>query len=299
MQLHRIALAVAAAFPLVVLAQGIALDAQLKTVLVASARAPLDPNLPSSTASKTAEQLREQTIYNPEDIAVNLPSTTVRKRYFGDRNANVAGRSYGTLQPGRALVYLDGYLISNFLGRFDAPRWNMVNVEAIERIDALYGPFSAIYPGNSMGTTLIVTERKPRGLEASASIKLNQQGFDEYATSENYTSKQLSGRIASRLDSGLWYAVSMQHQDSQGHPMGYANAVRGATSGAFATATAAAKSVTGIVYDRDPRTASAPCLAPPAWTTTSRTRSTCAWATSCRPRRRSRPAWPGGMTTAP
>ena len=251
MQLHRIALAVAAAFPLVVLAQGIALDAQLKTVLVASARAPLDPNLPSSTASKTAEQLREQTIYNPEDIAVNLPSTTVRKRYFGDRNANVAGRSYGTLQPGRALVYLDGYLISNFLGRFDAPRWNMVNVEAIDRIDALYGPFSAIYPGNSMGTTLIVTERKPRGLEASASIKLNQQGFNEYATSENYTSKQVSGRIASRLDSGLWYAVSMQHQDSQGHPMGYANAVRGATSGAFATATAAAKSVTGIVYDRD------------------------------------------------
>jgi iron complex outermembrane receptor protein len=81
MHLHRIALAVAAAFPLVVLAQGIALDAQLKTVLVASARAPLDPNLPSSTASKTAEQLREQTVYNP-NIAVNLPSTTVRKRYW-------------------------------------------------------------------------------------------------------------------------------------------------------------------------------------------------------------------------
>ena len=247
----RIALAVAAAFPLHLLAQGIALDAQLKTVVVASARAPLDPNLPSSTASKTAEQLREQNVYNAEDIAVNLPSTTVRKRYFGDRNANVAGRSYGTLQPGRALVYLDGYLISNFLGRFDAPRWNMVNVESIERIDALYGPFSAIYPGNSIGTTLIVTERKPRGLEASASIKLNQQGFNEYATGEIYTSKQLSARIASRLDSGLWYSLAMQHQDSMGHPMGYANAVRGATGGAFATARGAAKAVSGIVYDRD------------------------------------------------
>ena len=253
MHLHRIALAVAAAFPFSLLAQGIATEAQLKTVLVASARAPLDPNLPSSTASKTAEQLREQNIYNPEDIAVNLPSTTIRKRYFGDRNANVAGRSYGTLQPGRALVYLDGYLISNFLGRFDAPRWNMVNVEAIERIDALYGPFSAIYPGNSIGTTLIVTERKPKGLEASASIKLNQQGFSEYATNENYTSEQLSARIASRLDSGLWYAVSMQHQDSEGHTMGYANAVRGATAGAFAAPTAAAKLVTGILYDRDPQ----------------------------------------------
>ncbi len=251
MHLHRIALAVAVAFPFSVFAQGVAMDAQLQTVQVAASRAPLDPNLPSSTASKTAEQLREQNVYNAEDIAINLPSTTVRKRYMGDRNANVAGRSFGTLQPGRALVYLDGYLISNFLGRFDAPRWNMVNVESIERIDALYGPFSAIYPGNSIGTTLVVTERKPRGLEASASIKVNQQGFDEYSTHESYASKQLSGRIAARLDSGLWYSVAMQHQDSQGHPMGYANAVRGSTSGAFATATAAAKAVTGIVYDRD------------------------------------------------
>jgi iron complex outermembrane receptor protein len=253
MHLHRIALAVAAAFPFVVLAQGIATEAQLKSVQVSAVRAPLDPNLPSSTASRTAEQLREQTVYNPEDIAVNLPSTTIRKRYFGDRNSNVGGRSFGTLQPGRALVYLDGYLISNFLGRFDAPRWNMVNVEAIERIDALYGPFSAIYPGNSIGTTLIVTERKPRGLEASASIKLNQQGFNEYASSDTYNSQQLSARIASRLDSGLWYSLGLQYQDSEGHTMGYANAVRGATAGAFATATAAAKLVSGIQYDRDPQ----------------------------------------------
>jgi len=258
MQLHRIALAVAIAFPaisapVVAQAQGIATEAQLKTVQVSATRAPLDPNLPSSTASRTAEQLREQTVFNPEDIAVNLPSTTVRKRYFGDRNANVGGRSYGTLQPGRALVYLDGYLISNFLGRFDAPRWNMVNVEAIERVDALYGPFSAIYPGNSIGTTLIVTERKPKGLEASASLKLNQQGFSEYATSESLLSKQLSARIASRLDSGLWYSLGLQHQDSDGHPMGYANAVRGATTGAFATPTAAATRVSGILYDRDPQ----------------------------------------------
>jgi iron complex outermembrane receptor protein len=253
MQLHRIALAVAAAFPSRRAGPGYCPGRPAQNRSGGQRPRPAGPQFAQQHGQQDSRAVARANRLQPEDIAVNLPSTTVRKRYFGDRNANVAGRSYGTLQPGRALVYLDGYLISNFLGRFDAPRWNMVNVEAIERIDALYGPFSAIYPGNSMGTTLIVTERKPRGLEASASIKLNQQGFNEYATSENYTSKQVSGRIASRLDSGLWYAVSMQHQDSQGHPMGYANAVRGATSGAFATATAAAKSVTGIVYDRDPQ----------------------------------------------
>ena len=239
-----------ALIPAAVLAQGVATESQLQTISVTETRSQLDPNLPNSTASKTARDLEEQNVFNPEDAAALLPSTTVRKRYLGDRNANVGGRSFGTLQPGRALVYLDGYLISNFLGRFDAPRWNMINVEAIERIDALYGPYSAIYPGNSIGTTMVVTERKPKGFEASASIKYNHQGFDEYGTSESFGSKQLSARIASRLDSGLWYVLGVQHQDSAGHPMGYANAVRGATSGAFGGASAGTR-VSGILFDQD------------------------------------------------
>lgn len=241
-----------ALMPAVVLAQGVATESQLQTISVTETRSQLDPHLPNSTASKTARDLEEQNIFNPEDAAALLPSTTVRKRYLGDRNANVGGRSFGTLQPGRALVYLDGYLISNFLGRFDAPRWNMINVEAIERVDALYGPYSAIYPGNSIGTTMVVTERKPKGFEASASVKYNHQSFDEYGTSEGYGSRQLSARMASRLDSGLWYVLGVQHQDSAGHAMGYANAVRGATAGAFAAPTSGVR-VTGLQYDRDPQ----------------------------------------------
>ncbi|MBP6899784.1 MAG: TonB-dependent receptor [Burkholderiaceae bacterium] len=236
-------------------AQGVATDSQLQTVLIAGSRAALDPNLPSSTASLSAEDLREQNLYNPEDAARLLPSTAIRKRYLGDRNANVGGRSHGVLQPGRALVYVDGYLISNFLGRFDAPRWNMVNVEAIERVDALYGPFSAIYPGNSMGTTLVLSERRPRGFEASASLRLAHQSFHEYSTEQGYDAWQASARLAGVSDGGLWWVLGAQHQDSQGQPMGYGNAVRGASSGAFATPAAPGTQtpVSGIVYDLDPQ----------------------------------------------
>ena len=233
-------------------AQGVATEAQLQTISVTGARTQLAPNLPSSTASRNAEQLREQNIFNPEDVALTLPSTTVRKRYIGDRNANIGGRSFGVLQPGRALVYLDGYLISSFLGRFDAPRWNMVNVESIERIDALYGPYSAIYPGNSIGTTLAISERKPTGLEASVSVKASHQSFSEYGTAEGYSGTMLSARLASRLDSGLWFSLGVQHQDSEGHPMGYANAVRGVTAASFAAPTSGTR-VTGIRYDKDPQ----------------------------------------------
>lgn len=256
MRLNRLALALSWAVPLLStswstssLAQGVATDTQLKAVVITGSgmRSPLDPNLPNSTASRTAEQLQAQNLFNPEDALEHLPSLTVRKRFFGDRNANLAGRSYGTLQPGRSLVYLDGYLISNFLGRFDAPRWNMVNNEAIERVDALYGPFSAIYPGNSIGTTVVLGERKPKGFEASASIKFNSQPFSEYATNEAYLSSMSSARVASRLVNGLWYAVAVQHQDSQGHPMGYANSVQ--TNGSYPAVSGATTVVTGVRYD--------------------------------------------------
>lgn len=231
------------------LAQGVATDTQLKAVVVSAAgmRSPLDPYLPNSTASRTADQLQEQNLFNPEDALERLPSLTVRKRFLGDRNSNLAGRSYGTLQPGRSLVYLDGYLISNFLGRFDAPRWNMINDQSIERVDALYGPFSAIYPGNSIGTTVVISERKPRGFEASAIVKLNSQPFSEYGTDETYLSSLVTARVASRLASGFWYAVAAQHQDSQGHPMGYANIVQ--SKGAYPTVSGATTAVTGIRYD--------------------------------------------------
>lgn len=245
------ALAAAAASP--VHAQGVATDSELRpVVVVVGTRAALDPNLPSSTASLTTEDLRAQNLFNPEDAARLLPSTAIRKRYLGDRNANIGGRSHGVLQPGRGLVYVDGYLISNFLGRFDAPRWNMVNVEAIERVDALFGPFSALYPGNSIGTTVVLTERKPRGFEASASVRLAEQAFSEYRTDESFTSGQASARLAARAGNGLWWVLGLQHQDSEGHPMGYGNAVRGATGGAFAKP-ATQTPVSGIVYDTDPQ----------------------------------------------
>ncbi|MEI8171566.1 MAG: TonB-dependent receptor [Rhodoferax sp.] len=239
-----------ALIPYVALAQGIATEAQLKPVSVTESRAQLDPNLPNSTASKTARDLEEQNLFNPEDALRYLPSTTVRKRYFGDRNANVGGRSFGVLEPGRALVYVDGYLISTFMGRFDAPRWYMINNEAIERVDMLYGPYSAIYPGNSIGTTVSVTERKPQGFEASASLKYNRQSFSEYGTSDSFEGVMASARLASKLDSGLWYSLGLQHQDVTGHPMGFANVLRGAT-GQFSP-TLAGTRVTGIAYDKDP-----------------------------------------------
>lgn len=232
------------------LAQGVATDTELAPVVVSGSatRNGLHPSSPSAITSKTAEQLRGQNIVNPEDALQYAPNTTIRKRYIGDRNALIAGRSFGTLQPSRALVYLDGYLISNFLGRFDAPRWNMISPEAIERVDMLYGPYSALLPGNSIGTTVAVTQRTPQTLELSGRLIAHRQRFDQYGHDDHHDGGQLSLHAGNRLESGLWFAADLNHQDATSQPMQYQNVPVG-TPGVALGATP----VTGITYDTDPK----------------------------------------------
>lgn len=234
-------------------AQGVATDAQLAPVTVTGStpRSGLAAGLPSSTASKTADDLRDQNLFNPEDALKYVPNTSIRKRYIGDRNALIGGRSFGTLQPSRGLVYVDGYLISNFLGRFDAPRWNMVTPEAMARVDVLYGPFSAIYPGNSIGTTIAITEREPKAFEGSARITGYRQHFDQYGQSDDYDGHQVSAYLGDRLPGGLWYTLALNHQNATSQPMNYAT-VSASPAGVFPAVSGAATPVSGIQYDTDP-----------------------------------------------
>lgn len=228
-------------------------DTALPSVTVNNTRSTLDRDLPNASVSKTQEALRQQqNIFNPEDALRNVPSMSIRKRYSGDRNALVGGRSFSTTQAPRALVYMDGYLLSNFLGRFDAPRWNMIAPEEMTRVDVLYGPFSALYPGNAIGTTIAVTTSRPTGFSGSVRVAGQDQSYAQYGASDHYRNFQASALLADKLASGLWYKLMLNHQDATSQPMGY-YAISANAAGAFPAAggSAAATPVTGIVYDNN------------------------------------------------
>lgn len=233
-------------------AQGIASDRLIDSITVTGERDRALVEVPNPTASMTAELLRTQNLVNTEDALRYAPNLTIRKRYIGDRNALIGGRSFSTLQAPRALVLMDGYLISNFLGRFDAPRWNMVSPEEIERVDVLYGPFSAIYPGNSIGTTVVVSTRRPDDLELGVRTTAFAERFDEYGLEDEYTGYQVSGFLGDRFDNGTWFTLAANRDDSTGHPMQY-YAVSANASGQFPSVTGQAVPVTGVKFDVDPQ----------------------------------------------
>lgn len=239
--------------PVCVHAQGVATDKLIDAITVTGLRERAGAvDVPNTTASKTAEELRTQNLFNPEDALKYLPNLTIRKRYIGDRNALIGGRSFSTLQPARGLVFMDGYLLSNFLGRFDAPRWNMIAPEEIDRVDVLYGPYSATYPGNSIGTTIAVRTRRPNGFESSVRTTAFSEHFDEYGIEDDYTGYQVSGFLGNRFDNGAWFTLTANRQDATGHPMQYYT-VSANAAGQFPAVTGAATPVTGVRFDRDPQ----------------------------------------------
>src|SRR5439155_3755181 len=95
-----------------------------------------------------------------------------RKRNYGDNQSVLATRTWGLNSSARSLIYVDDILISNLQGNNNSnasPRWGLVAPEEIQRIDFLYGPFAAMYPGNSIGGVLQITTRRRRSRSGTSS----------------------------------------------------------------------------------------------------------------------------------
>ncbi|MCE9638670.1 MAG: TonB-dependent receptor [Betaproteobacteria bacterium] len=203
--------------------------------------------MPATTESVTRAQMAETiNVMNTEDALKYLPSLIVRKRNFGDQQAPLATRTSGLGQSARSLIYADGFLLSSLIGNNNgsaSPRWALVSPEEIERIDVMYGPFSAAYPGNSMGAVVEITTRMPQKLEAGAKVQGASQGYSLYGTSNTYNSKQYSGILGNRTGDLSWW-LSANHLDSQTQPLAIITALA-------TTPSAAGAPTTGGILDKD------------------------------------------------
>ncbi|MBN9133961.1 MAG: TonB-dependent receptor [Nitrosospira multiformis] len=207
--------------------------------------------LPQTTESVTRERI-DNTIHlaNPEDAIKYMPSIQVRKRYIGDTNAPVGMRTSGTSASARNLIYADGILLSSLLGNNNgntgSPRWNTVSPGEIERVDVMYGPFSAAYAGNSIGGVINVTTRMPEKFEFGADAQASWQTFNLYGTKDTYDAQRYSGYVGHRYND-LSFRFDYSHLNAHSQPITFATALISKTAagagdtavmGAFAGANA-------------------------------------------------------------
>ena len=197
----------------------------------------LPTQIPATMEGITREQI-EQTINasDAEDALKYFPSLLVRKRYIGDYNhAILSSRASGTGNSARSAVYADGILLSNYLGNGVGglsfpPRWSMVTPEEIERVDVMYGPFSAAYPGNSVGAVVVFTTRMPKAFEVHAKVGYTSQPFSLYNTDATYRAWQTSASVGNKSGDFSWL-LGFNHTDSQGQPLTFATRLLSSANG--------------------------------------------------------------------
>jgi len=182
------------------------------------------PAFPSTTTSVDAEQIRRRiNVVDVEDAVKYLPSLFVRKRNIGDTQPVLATRTWGVGSSARTLVYVDDVPISALIANnntLGAPRWGMVAPDAIERVTMLYGPFSAAYPGNSVGGVLRIETRESEDSRFTFAQTLALQNFDGYRSGGDYPTSQSSATFSGRVGNFSWF-LGGNVQNSFSQPLAY------------------------------------------------------------------------------
>ncbi len=165
-------------------------------------------NLPQTRATTTRQQIEDTlNIFDAEDAVKYFPSVFVRKRNEGDTQPVLATRTWGVNSSARTLVYADDILLSALIANnntIGAPRWGMIAPEEIERVDFLYGPYAAAYPGNSIGGVLQYTTKMPDKFFWDFQQNEAFQTFKQYGTNKVYPTSQTSAGIGNRMENFSW-----------------------------------------------------------------------------------------------
>lgn len=178
-------------------------------------------NIPAVVASRTREDINKTVnVLTSAEVFRYLPSVMIRERYIGDNNAIVTLRTNGPTESANTLVYANGVLLSNLLGNsFNTPpRWGFVSPEEIDRIDVIYGPFSALYQGNSVSGVINMHTKMPDARE----IHIRGIGAAQQWSLYNHSSVPLNGNInifyGDRLND-FRYILVYNHLDASSQPM--------------------------------------------------------------------------------
>jgi iron complex outermembrane receptor protein len=205
-------------------------DASLPPVTVQATRSVAEQNqLPVTTESVTADQAAKSiNVMNVQDALKYTPSVLVRQRFIGDTQAPMSSRTTGINASARTLLYTDGILLSALINNNNgngSPQWFMVSPEEVERIDVMYGPFSAMYPGNSYGAVAAITTSMPKKFEAGVKLSGATGNSTVYSTNARDPAAQVNVYLGDRSGDLSW-RLSANHLDSSSQPLTFITANR-------------------------------------------------------------------------
>ncbi len=207
-----------------------------------------DAGYTSANSILLPEDMQAINATTTEDLVKFEPSLVIRRRFIGDSNGTLGLRGSNMFQTARSMVFADGVPLHYLLqSRWNgAPRWTMVSASEIEKVEVLYGPFSAEYSGNAMGGVVLIETGTPQEQELHVDISHITQQFAAYGFDDNLNGHKSFISYGNKTG-GFSYYLSWNHLDNQAHPQTF----RGAAPDAAAPASPTP--VTGSLYGLDAR----------------------------------------------
>lgn len=204
-----------------------------------------DSGYTNPTSLLLADDIEAINVTTTEDLVKFEPSLVIRRRFIGDSNGTLGIRGSNMFQTSRSMVFADGVPLHYFLqSRWNgAPRWSMVSASEIAQVEVLYGPFSALYSGNSMGGVVLIETKTPQDFEFNIDGTFISQEFSAYNFDDRLTGFKGFISAADRIGNFSYY-LSYNHLENQAQPQTYlsvgANALSATENPADYTATSGA-----------------------------------------------------------
>ena len=82
----------------------------------------------------------------------------------------------------------------------------------------MYGPFSAAYPGNSMGGVMLISTRMPEKFEATLKQTNAFQNYSWYATTNTYSTTNTAGTLGGKIGKASFF-LAANREESWSQPL--------------------------------------------------------------------------------
>ena len=194
-------------------AEGTEAITTLDTVVVVSSRAPEPISQVVASVSKVGrEELDRQFVRDPSSLVRYVPgvSVTADGHRFGTRGFSIRG-----LEGNRVRILVDGIALADdySIGQFASAGRDLVDLEAIERVEIQRGPASTLYGSDALAGVIAFRTLDPEALLQRSDdgrhvgVRLGYDGVDD--------SRLLSASVAG-ASAGGWQAMALAAQ-RRGH----------------------------------------------------------------------------------
>lgn len=155
---------------------------ELPEVVVSASRSDMSVfDAPASVTVLTREDIEASPFERVEDIVRNVPGVYNFRHYGLQRNGIVSPLSMRGVGKNRVLLLVDGVPQNdNFNNAISWVAWGHIPKEAIERIEIVRGPTSALYGSEGLGGVINVITRTPKA-QSETSVRAEGGTADTYA----------------------------------------------------------------------------------------------------------------------